>query len=250
MIVLLPVGVAGPAGAPESPPASHGTPVTWTLVGVILLVAGLDLAAVLALRGWPVLPEPLLRAWLDCSVRLPLYRDPELFAPWQLWTAPLLHEGWIGRPGAWFFTLWQVVADTVVLVVAGRAIERRLGSAVMGALLLLLAPLAGLVHLRTSGPGALGTVTALAAGLAALAWALLAAHRLRATVMYWLVVAVGVMPFHLHLRWLTVGFVLLEAIRLGLGGAQHAHERALGLLAAVLIGFALGSGARWLERLR
>lgn len=250
MIALLPLGVAGPAGAPVIV-VERATPVAWWLGCTLLLLALIDLlAGGRIIHGWPVLPESLARAWLSVAVRLPLYQDPELFAPPQLWSAALLHDGWFGRPGAWFFTAWQVFVDVVVVVAAGRALERTLGSASFAALVLLLAPLVGAVHLRQPGLLVLGTASSLAVALAAAAWGFLIAHRLRLSLVYWLVVVVGVVPFHLHLRWLALGCATLELARLGLGRSADVREQTIGVLAALLLGFALGRGARFLVRPR
>jgi hypothetical protein len=251
MIALLPIGIAGPAGAPEPVLPPRPAPATGILIAALAAVALLDLlAGGRALHAWPVMPERVARAWLDLSGHLPLYQDPELFAPWQLWTAALLHDGWFGRPGAWFFTAWQLAADLAVALVAGRALERALGSASFAALLLLLAPLAGAIHLRHPGTLALGTAAALAVALAAAAWGFFLAHRLRASLVYWMVVAVGAVPFHLHLRWLALLATGLELARLVLVRAGDLREQAVGLLAALLLGFALGAGARLLTRPR
>ncbi len=250
MIILLPVGVAGPAGAPDTMPV-RATPMAWSFAGLLVVVALLDLLAGARMaHGWRLVPTSMVRLWLDVSAHLSLYQDPELFAPTQLWTAAILHDGWFGRPGAWFFTAWQLVVDVAVVLTASRALERALGSAGFTALLVLLAPLTGIIHLRAPGLLVLGTASALTAALAAAAWAFFIAHRLRATVAYWMVVAVGEVPFHLHVRWLALGFTALELSRLYLGRVADARACAIGVLAALLLGFVLGSGARLLTRQR
>ena len=250
MILLLPLRVVGPAGAPASR-SDRATPVTWWCVGMVMLIALIDLLVGGRLaHGWPLAPEAVARWWCDVSVRLPLYQDPELYAPTQLWSAALLHDGWFGYAGAWFFTTWQMIVTVTVVLIAGRALERAVGSLSFASMVMLLAPLVGAIHLRVPGLLVLGTSSSFAAALAAAAWGFFIAHRLQMTLVYWLVVVVGAVPFHVHLRWLVVTVSLSEAARLALGRVGDAREHAIGVCAALLLGFAMGASARLLTRLR
>jgi len=250
MIILLPLRVVGPAGAPAA--VEHrSTPITWWCVGVMVAVAMIDLLAGGRIaHGWPVMPAVVARWWCDVAVRLPLYQDPELFVPTQLWTAVVVQDAWFGRTGAWFFTTWQVVMSTMVVIIAGRALEHALGRLSFAAVLMLLAPLVGAVHLRIPGVLVLGTSVSFAVALAATAWGFLGTHRVQMTLAYWLVVVVGAVPFHVHLRWLALSLLLSEAGRLMLGHVHDAREQGVGLCTAVLLGFAIGICARWVLRMR
>ena len=109
MIAVLPLAVVDATGAPASWPA-RPTPLMWGFATVWTALAILDLLAGSRIsHGWPMLSEAMARGWLELSAGLPLYQDPELFGPMQLWSAGLVHAGWFGQPGAWFFTLWQLL---------------------------------------------------------------------------------------------------------------------------------------------
>lgn len=250
MILLLPLRVIGPVGAPAS--AEHrSTPITWWSIGAMLLVALIDLLAGGRMaHGWPVMPVSVARWWCDVSVRLPLYQDPELFMPTQLWSAVVVQDGWFGLPGAWFFTTWQVTVNVLVMFIAGRALERALGSLSFASVLLLLAPLVGAIHLRMPGLLVLGTSTSLAAALAATAWGFFIAHRVQMTLWFWLVVAVGAVPFQVHLRWLVVTISLSEAARVTLARSGDVREHAVGMCAALVLGYVMGTSARLMTRMR
>lgn len=251
-MIILPLAIVGPSEAPELGPPPGRTPLVWALVGLLAALAVAEtLAVAAAVHGWTWLPAVLVRALTIAHASALLYPAHDLFLPHQLWTAALLHDGFDpARPGGIALGLWQLGANLAVLAVAGRAVERRLGPLTTGVALLVLAPLAALVHLRAPDSGAaIAGASDLAAGVAGLAWGLFAGHRVRWAAYWWLVVAVGVWPFRLRLRWLALGFVAQEMVRAGLAmPAADSWERAVGLLAALLVGYALGTGARVLQR--
>ena len=251
-MIILPTAIVGPPEAPELAPPRRATPVLWALLALLVGLAVVEtLAVAAAVHGWQWLPAVLVRAVTIANASALLYPGHDLFLPHQLWTAALVHDG-IAAPGVGgiLLGLWQLVANLVVLAVAGRAVERRLGPLATGAALLVLLPLAALVHLRApDSSAAIACASELVAGVAALAWGLFDGHRVRWAAYYWLVVVVGVRPFRLHLRWLALAFVVQEAARAFLAlPAADAWERVFGLLAAVLIGHGLGTAARLLQR--
>ena len=251
-MIILPIAIVGPPEAPELTPPARRTPLLWALIGLLVGWAVVETVAIAAaVHGWAWLPAVLVRAVTIASASAQLYPAHDLFLPHQLWTAALVHDGIDPtRLGGVVLGAWQIIAGMVVLTVAGRAVERQLGSLATAAALLVLLPLAALIHLRAADSGsAIACASDLVAGVAGLAWGLFAGHRVRWAVYYWLVVVVGVRPFRLHLRWLALGFVAQEAARAFLAmPAADAWERVFGVLAAVVVGHGLGTAARLLQR--
>jgi len=251
-MIILPTAIVGPPEAPELAPSARAAPVLWVLIGLLVWLAVAEAVAVAgAVHGWAWLPAVLVRAMTIANASALLYPGHDLFMLHQLWTSALIHDGMDPtRLGSAAFGLWQIVANSVTLLVAGRAVERRLGSLATAAALLVLAPLAALVHLRAPDSGAaIACASDLVAGVVGLAWGLFVSHRVRWAAYYWLVVVVGVWPFRLHLRWLAIGFLAQEVLRAFLAmPAADAWERAYGLGAAVVVGYGLGTAARLLQR--
>ena len=251
-MIILPTAIVGPPEAPELGPPPRRTPVLWSLIGVLIgLALAETLAVAAAMHGWTWLPAVLVRAVTIANASALLYPGHDLFMPHQLWTSALVHDGIDPtRAGAVALGLWQLAGSVLVLAVAGRAAERRLGGLATIATLLVLAPLAALVHLRApDSVEALAGASDLAASVAGLAWGLFAGHQVRWAAYYWLVVVVGMLPFRLGLRWLALGFVAQEGVRAFLAmPTGDAWERVVGLLAAVVVGYALGTVARLLQR--
>ena len=251
-MIILPIAIVGPPEAPELTPPARRTPLLWALIGLLVGWAVVETVAIAAaVHGWAWLPAVLVRAVTIASASAQLYPAHDLFLPHQLWTAALVHDGIDPtRLGGVVLGAWQIIAGMVVLTVAGRAVERQLGSLATAAALLVLLPLAALIHLRAADSGsAIACASDLVAGVAGLAWGLFAGHRVRWAVYYWLVVVVGVRPFRLHLRWLALGFVAQEAARAFLAmPAAVAWERVFGVLAAAVVGHGLGTAARLLQR--
>lgn len=232
-MLVVPLGIEAPPGAPEALP--RATPATWSAIAALatlFLLERLALAAVA--HGWPLPAGPVAGAlWWSASAKL--YPDPALFAPWQLWSHALVQAGW-----------WQAVAVLVAIGLAGRAIERWIGSGATALLLAVLAPLAAAVHLLRPGAAPVVGGAGVAAGLLGAAWALFPTHRVRGALLYYLVVVVGAVRFHLGLRLVVLLFVAQELFRLRLAD-PHAAALDLGadvLLAGLVAGLLLGLALR------
>lgn len=255
MILPIPTGVAAPPGAPELAPPGRPGPATLALVCLLAALALLQAVAQFALAyNWAFVPQTLVRAVLLLIAETGLPLDLGVGVLAQLWTNALLHDGPDpARPGGALLALLQPVLSLTVLAVALHAVERRLGTATTVACLLLLAPLPALVHVLAPFPGARALYAPagapeIAAAAAGLVLGLLPRLRLRLDCWYWFVTVAGVHPLRPHLRWLGLGYLVLETARtvLALGPAMAA-ERGHGLVLALLAGIALGIGARHLR---
>jgi hypothetical protein len=252
-MLVLPTAIVGPAEAPELGPPATRAPVLWSLAALLAaLFAAEALAVAAALHGWTWLPAAVVRIVTIAHASALLYPGHDLFAAHQLWTAALLHDGLDpARRAGLALGLWQLAANLVVLLVAGRAVERRLGSPVFAMALLVLAPLVCAVHLRLpDSAAALACCANLVAGILGVAWGLFAGHRVRWVAYYWLIAVVGAHPFRLDLRWLVVVYLAQELVRAALTlPPGEAGERACGLAAGLVLGFGLGTAGRlWLRR--
>jgi hypothetical protein len=230
-MLILPISVESPDGV-AAPPAS--TPVTWTLGALIL---GLFVLGRLATAGAPghLLGDQAFRVATYAAAAWSFYPDPALFAPWQLWSWGLVNDAWL-----------PVLVNLVLFVVAGRAVERRLGGVAFVGALALLAPLvAGVAAVAGPHGGMLRGVHGLSLGALGLAWALFPEGRVRVGLVYWVVVAVGYRPlFRLPLRWLAALAILFQMALVLFGWPVMPAEAVIG---AFLGGFALGLAGRYLR---
>ena len=163
-----------------------------------------------------------------------------LFAPWQLWTGPLVHGGW-----------WSLTLAGVAFTIFGGGLERRLGRRWYALILLVLAPIAAAPALVAGLPSPALGLGPLAVGCAGGLLALAPGAPLRIDLWWWAVVVVGRRRYRIGLHWLLAAYVALEAWRLGrlprtgLDALQPGYLPvfAIGLVLMVVAGHLLG---RWL----
>jgi hypothetical protein len=230
-MLLLPIEVESPDGT-ALPPAS--TAVTWTLGALILALFVLGRLATAGATGH-LLGDEAFRVTTYAAAAWSFYPDHALFAPWQLWTWVLVNNAWL-----------PVLVGLVLFVVAGRAVERRIGSGAFAGALALLAPLvAGAVAIAGPLAGPLCGVDGLALGVLGLAWALFPEGRVRFGLVYWVVVAVGYRPlFRLPLRWLAALAILFQMALVLFGWPVMPAEAVIG---AFLGGYVIGLIGRYLR---
>lgn len=247
MILCWPERVVGPPELPELERSNRAAPVASVLGAVVVALCLLESwAGLTLLQGWPGRDLARQVSLLGASLRL--YPEPGLFAPQQILTAAFLHQPLTGTPAEVLSALWSVSVDAALLLVLGRAWERRFGAAAWITMVALAAPLIGLVHLRRLAEAMpVVTSSALVAALVAATALALPARRLRLRAVWWAFTSLGVAPLHLDLRLAAVAYVALDTIRASFG-AQPLGEHILGLVAGALLGALLGAGARFVFR--
>ncbi len=245
-IILLPTALE-----PSAPALLSARPLTvvWLLVALMALQFAIAHTLELDLRlHWGLVGDPFFRVVSFTTSSWSLYADVALFAPWQLWSYILVNDGWV-----------LPILDLVLLAVAGRAVERGIGSLSFLGAVLTLAPLAGVIQLLLSGrdeglaagvslasPGLPVTgADGLVAGVLGMAWALYPQARMRWGVAYFAVVALGYLPlFRLALPWIALAFLLAC-------GAAHWQDapaiRLAGDLGALCAGAVLGLAGRRIQ---
>jgi membrane associated rhomboid family serine protease len=233
MFFILPIGIED--SGKLRPQGLSGTPVTWAVAGVMLLLFVLEKVALLpGATGW------LSRAMLSISASWKLYADPNLFEPAQLWTYALLHDGW-----------WHLLGNLIFVVVFGRALESWLGSASYAAALFALAPASALIFLLQPHAGIVNQTlvgaSGVISGIMGIAWGLHPRHPVRCVIGYWLIVLIGFLPFRISVRWLLLFFVAQDLLRLHFGNQGVAYEVHL---AGVLVGWLIGVALHLLQRSR
>lgn len=237
-MLILPISIESPDGAATPPSA---TAVTWVLGGLVLALFVLGRLAMSDAPGH-LLGNDAFRIATYAAATWSFYSDPALFAPWQLWSWILVNNAWL-----------PALVNLVLFVVAGRAVERRLGGVAFVGALVLLAPLvAGAAALSGPHPHAgsdigpaLCGIDGLTLGVLGLAWALFPEGRVRFGLVYWVVVAVGYRPlFRLPLRWLAALAILFQMALVLLDWPVMPAEAVIG---AFLGGFAIGLAGRYLR---
>jgi membrane associated rhomboid family serine protease len=205
MALILPSAVEPPE--PSAWP-TRSTVVVWVLMALIAVhfavtrVVALDHA-----RHWGLIDEQTFRALTYATTVWSLYPEPGLFAPWQLWTYALIHDGWL-----------ELALNLVILALAGRVVERWIGSAAFIGAVLTLAPLAAVIHLLVERDDAVLTgADGLAMGVMGMALALFPKARVQWGLAYYAVVVVGWLPlFRVGLPWVALaGLIGLVALRHG-----------------------------------
>lgn len=170
--------------------------VTWILVALIVIhFLVTQLVALDHARRWGLIDEHTFRAVTYATTVWSLYPEPGLFAPWQLWTYVFVHDGWI-----------ELALVVTMLALAGRTVERWLGSAAYLGALVTLAPLVAVLHLLVGHDDEVLTgADGLAMGVLGLAWALFPAARVRWGLAYFAVIVLGYQPlFRMAMPWLAL----------------------------------------------
>lgn len=167
---------------------------TWIILALALLVQVVH-ATALHLPPWLVSAVAALR----------LNSDPAqaLFAPWQLWSAVLVHGGWLA-----------LLLSGLAFAILGGGLERRVGTRLFALAVMVVAPLGWAIPLIAGvATPALG-LGPVAAGCAGGLMAVAPTAALRLDLWWWALVALGRMRLRIGLHWILAGFVALEAWRL------------------------------------
>jgi membrane associated rhomboid family serine protease len=113
----------------------RATPIVWLWLALVLVVFVCERVVAFDQNlKFGYVPQGLFVGVTFVSASWSLYGDPMLFDIWQLWSHLFVHSHW-----------WILMAEMLVMLVIGRALERTMGSALFAAVLACLGPLGGVL---------------------------------------------------------------------------------------------------------
>ena len=118
----------------------QATPIVWLWLALVLAIFVVERVVAFDQNlKFGYVPQALFMGITLVSASWSLYGDPALFDLWQLWSHLFVHSHW-----------WILMAEILVMLVIGRALERTLGSALFVAVLVCLGPLGGVLMVLLS----------------------------------------------------------------------------------------------------
>jgi membrane associated rhomboid family serine protease len=190
------VAIVHPAAIDGVEPSRRPPVAAIAIVALALLACALERLAGWSLAHHGPLGERAAREIVGAAASARLYAEPELFAPWQPWSATLVAAGW-----------WQALMASGAVLFVGAALEAELGALALASTALALSPLAAAGALLSGGEAGLSGLACALFGMALARWP---RARVSWGFSYYAVVEVG------HVRLFRTGLADVAALYLSL----------------------------------